>query len=277
MDHFFWLNKIMKFITSRIFTIIVLLALSFACTKYSEFSKINNKIIIKPIESGIEKVSPVVWRVGPRKKQRVSKGFEIKIKFPQLESDHLNQILTETDVNSWLIILRKKTLTRNQVLGRSFVPLIVPGTKKSRLKQMKYGYLRVYYPAAALSTRYENFTCPAFKHKLKITKIKVQKLAESNTPLKLSPNKRTRVSQVVKRFEYNSEKINGGDLLAGDYQVEIAFYNSGSKIKYSNVFRLSQIAKVIKEERVSIRGCENFVVPNISPRSEGIEQFKFGR
>ena len=277
MGHFFWLNKTMKYNSIQLILILIMIQLSAACTKYSDFSKVGNRMIIKPIESGIVDISAVVWRVGPRRKQRVSKGFEIKIKLPQLESDHLNQILAETKINSWLLILRKKTLTRNHVLSRSYVPLIVPGTKKSRMKQMRHGYLRVFYPASALSSRFENFTCPAFKHQLKITKVEIQKLAESNTPLTISPARRTRVNQMVKKFQYDPEKINGGEFLVGEYEVEIALYNSESKIKYSNSFRLSQRARVLKEERIKISGCENFVIPKVPPRSDGIEEFKFGR
>jgi hypothetical protein len=277
-----WLNNNMKNIKNNNFTSYIFLLISIlmvSCTKYSNFSQKGKKIYIKPVDSGVKEIRPVVWRVGPRKKQRVSKGFTIKIKFPLLESNHLDTILTETDINSWLIILRKKTLTKNTILSRFYVPLIVPGQSsvRKRMKQIKFGHIRVYYPASAMSTRFENFSCPAFKHNLEITETKIENMSEPLTPITTSLLKKSRINQKVNKYEYNAKKINGGEYLAGDYEVELALYNYESKMTYSNFYRLPQRARVLKEKSKRISGCKNFVIPDVSTPSDGIEQFKFGR
>jgi hypothetical protein len=274
----------MNIVGSKFSLLILITFVSFSvssCTQYSEFETVGKKYLIKPIGAGIEEVLPVVWRVGPRKKQKVSKGFELKIKLPQLKSEHIDTLLRETDINSWLIVLRKKTLTKNKILNRSYVPMIVPGTTKSkiksRMKQMKFGYIRVYYPAAALSNRFENFPCPAFKHSLIITDANVQKMSDALSPITISPSQRSRINQKVNKFEYNAKKVNGGNYLVGNYEVEIALYNFENKMIYSNFYGLSQRARILKEKSVTISGCENFVIPDTPPPSDGIKQFKFGR
>ncbi len=260
----------------------LIILLSLGCTRYSEFIKTDKKIMIRPIGAEIEKVSPIAWRVGPRRKQKISKGFEIKIKFPELEKDRLRTLLLETDINSWLVTLRKRTLTRNRVLSRSYIPLVTPGTNrfaaKGRMKQMKYGFLRVFYPAAALSKRFENFPCPALKHSLLISKFKLETLSKPKEVMTISPARKKRVYYPLHPFRYDPRSINGGDSLTGNYEIEIAFFNYESKTLFSDHYKLIQRVKILKEKSVEIVGCENFKIPEVPEgSSDSIEQFKFGR
>lgn len=269
----------LKHLTIKTFFILLLTT---GCTKYSEFTKVGERYAIKPVDAGIESIKPVKWRVGPRRKQMVSKGFELRIKFPILEKSHLDELITNTDINSWLVVLRKRSLTSNKSIGRTYIPLVVPGSDKSpfrsRIKQMKTGFMRVFYPAAAISTRYEKLPCPAFDHNLLIEEVVVEVTAESADVLKVSPLNKNRVNQMVQKFQVEPIKINGGENLTGDYEVEIALYNHQTKTTFSNFLRLPQKARVLKEVSRNVKGCENYEIPDPpSESSNKIEEFKFGR
>lgn len=211
----------------------------------------------------------------------VSKGVEIRIRFPVLEKDHLEYLLNESDVNAWLVTVRKNTMTRSEVMERAYIPLIVPGTEKSkittRIRQMKSGYIRIYYAAAAVSSRFADLSCPAFKHNKLISSVELEQTASQVSPIIFRPYRKDRVLQKVNEFNYRPEPVNGDVSLEGNYTVEIGLYNFKKKMLLSNSYRLPQIAKVLREKEVDIKGCTNFKIPDFKNDSQGIEDFKFGR
>jgi len=241
---------------------------------------VNGNITILPTVSRIEDISVVKWRVGPRRKQLVSKGIEIKINFPILERDHLDHLLEKSNVNAWLITVRKNNMVRAEVMERAYIPLVVPGTDKSRYKarirQMKNGYVRIFYADAAVSARFAEFACPAFKHNKLITEVKIEETAPQNTPIILNKYKKDKILARVNEFSYRPEPVNGEKSLEGRYTIEIALYNSKTKTVLSNSYRLSQYAIVAREKEVPITGCENFKVPDFK-EGGGVKDFKFGR
>jgi hypothetical protein len=253
----------------KVFLLLFFLIFS-SCQKYSQFKEVDGTITILPTVSKIEAINVVKWRVGPRRKQLVSKGIEIKIRFPVLSREHLDHLLEKSNVNAWLITVRKNNLVRSQVMERAYIPLVVPGTEKARyrarVRQMKNGYVTIFYADAAVSPRYANFACPAFRHNKLITEVALEETVAQNSPIILSPFKK----------DYQPEPVNGEKSLEGRYTIEIALYNSKTKTILSNSYRLSQYAKVLKEKEVPITGCDNFEIPRMK-EGGGIKDFKFGR
>ncbi|MCO4793966.1 MAG: hypothetical protein KC493_09650 [Bacteriovoracaceae bacterium] len=251
-----------------------------SCQDYSEFKNIDGHITIVPAYSTIDDLKVVKWRVGPRRKQLISKGIEIKIRLPVLEKEHLNYLINKSEVNAWLVTVRRNNLVRASVMERTYIPLVVPGTDKSkfsaRIRQMKNGYIRIYYADAAVSTRYASFPCPVFQHNKLIKKIEIEQLAAQNTPIILRPYNKDKVLSRVNEFNYRPEPINGDKSLEGRYSVEIALYNSKTKTILSNSYKFPQLAKVVREVEVPVTGCQNFKVPSLK-ESGGIKEFKFGR
>lgn len=263
----------------KVFLLLFFLIFS-SCQKYSQFKEVNGTITILPTVSKIEAINVVKWRVGPRRKQLVSKGIEIKIRFPVLSREHLDHLLEKSNVNAWLITVRKNNLVRSQVMERAYIPLVVPGTEKARyrarVRQMKNGYVTIFYADAAVSSRHANFACPAFRHNKLITEVALEETVAQNSPIILRPFKKDKVLSKVNEFNYQPEPVNGEKSLEGRYTIEIALYNSKTKTILSNSYRLSQYAKVLKEKEVAITGCDNFEIPRMK-EGGGIKDFKFGR
>ncbi|TNF30947.1 MAG: hypothetical protein EP319_03750 [Deltaproteobacteria bacterium] len=262
------------------FFLLILLFFLNSCQEYSQFNEVNGTITILPTESKIEDIQIVKWRVGPRRKQLVSKGIEIRMKFPILSSESLEHLIEKSNVNAWLVTIRRNNLVREEVMERAFIPLVIPGTDKSRYKarirQMKNGYVRVFYADAAVSHRFADFSCPAFKHNKLITSVQIEEIAPQNSPIILSPHRKDKILAKVNEFSYQPEPVNGEKSLEGRYSIEIALYNSKTKTVLSNSYRYAQYAVVENEKEVPITGCENFEIPDIK-EGGGIKDFKFGR
>lgn len=260
--------------------LLILILIFSSCQKYSQFKDVNGHITILPTESKIEELSIVKWRVGPKRKQLLSKGIEFRLRLPVLSKDGLQHLLEESKVNAWLVTVRRNNRIREEVIERAYIPLVVPGSDKSRFKarirHMKHGYVRIYYRDAAVSHRYSEFSCPAFKHNKLITKVKIEETVIQHSPIILSPHKKDKIMGKVNPFSYRPEPVNGDKSLEGRYSVEIALYNSETKTVLSNYFRFPQYAIVEREKEVIITGCHNFKIPDFK-EGGGIKDFKFGR
>lgn len=249
-----------------------------SCEKKSEYS-VNNAIAsIKPLNVGAEDADVVPWTVGFLGKQKVAKGIKIKVKFPQLETEDIEDLVNNRGADSWLIRVRRRTMGRSEILGFLYVPIALPGTKDAgqmRIKQTKGGFFSVYYAAAAISSRFEKFDCPAFDHDKWIDEIKVE---TDNTPgsvIATSPSEMEIVSARVEAFTYSTITLNGGRSLTGEYIIDLALYNQTEKRKMSNYLELADRVFVSKEVSVPLEGCTGFKIP--PKEEEKSKPFKFGR
>lgn len=175
--------------------------------------------------------------------------------------------------------LRRKTPNRNEVMGYLGMEMISlkPGTKDSfRFSTSKKGSVGVYYAASSISTRLDSLPCPALNHRLLIDDGEV---VSDNSQEKLwaaSPVDRKTMSAKVHQISYSPITLNGGMSLIGDYYIDLAMYNTNTKIRSSAWLPISNYLAIKKEEEIVIKGCENFVVPD---RGSGdpVKKFHFGR
>jgi len=249
-----------------------------SCEKKSQYS-VNNAIAsITPLNVGAEDADVVPWTVGLLGKQKVAKGVKIKVKFPQLETDDIEDLVNNRGADSWLIRVRRRNMGRSEVLGFLYVPIVLPGTKESgqmRIKQTKGGFFSVYYAAAALSSRFEKFDCPAFDHDKWIEEIKIEKENGPGSVIATSPSEMETISARVEAFSYSPITLNGGRSLSGEYIIDLALYNQSEKRKMSNYLELEDRVIVSNEVSVPLEGCTGFKIP---PKEEEKSQpFKFGR
>ena len=65
------------------------------------------------------------------------------------------------------------------------------------------------------------------------------------------------MSAKVEPITYAPININGGQVLRGDYSIDIALYNQKRKLKLSNWVKIKKTASIKTEEEVTLRGCRN--------------------
>ena len=251
----------------------------FGCQDVSEYKRLEHRVTIIPSNMSIDKAEEAVWRVGPLRRQRVSKGVRIKLNLPQLEKNDLKDLVSSLGIDSWLIRAKRRTLITNETLDYFYVPLIVPGTGKSdfRIKQIAAGFINLYYSAAALSTRFEKFPCPAFNHSKQITEFSVEDFPSSDRSIQGNRLNPSLFSGKLTPYTYNPFPINAGKEMNGEYYFEIALFSAKDKFRKSSWFTLSQSVKVTKEKNVKITGCKDFKIPENNSKINDVRDFKFGR
>jgi hypothetical protein len=241
---------------------VFLFLIASSCTKKSEVIYSGQRVIIKPAESGIGDIDIVKWNVGMMRNIEISRGIQMTVDFPRIEKKHLRFLVDKYGVDSWIIKVKRKGMMRNETMGYLYIPIILPGQKNvMRINQLSTGSFKVYYAASAVSSRFSNLPCPAFKHDLIIEKVALESSSSLVTDLVVSPVEEQRILAKVEEFSYAHSIINGGEELRGEYYLEIAFYNKERKVKLSNFIQLDGVGKVLRERSVPITGCENFKVP----------------
>lgn len=250
-----------------------------ACDKKSKVESTDSYIKIFPENMDLHKEVIVPWHVGPKKDQTLSKGFRVSIRFPRLDLAAMDDIITRFSVDSWLIVVKRRSLATSTIIGQVFIPISIPGRfsdSKFRRLQMENGFISIYFAAAAISKRFETFPCPALGHNRVIDSIEVERVGQLE-PLYVSVSELHRISGKVVEFGYDSTILNGGQSLQGDYSFEIALYNSESRNVMSNFVQSPDILKVTKEVINEITGCENFVIPPPEDEGNKWDQFKWKR
>ena len=263
------------------FISVLLLILTFSCTDYAEVKKTSAGAFVSPNNLEMKQYTIEKWRVGPLRKQLVSKGIRVDLGFPVLDRDDLDNLLVEYGVNAWLIKVRRRSYSVNSVLGYIYIPLVVPGIQKKskyRRHQIKQGAFSIYYSAAAISKRFENFECPAFEHNRYLDEVEIDSRDISVDRLFTGRQTDEYVAAKVQKFSYSGNILNGGASLVGEYSVQVAMYNSETKRRKSNFVELKEILRIVDEKTRSLSGCEGFEIP-IKDLDEGnkIEQFKWNK
>ncbi len=250
------------------------------CQEYADYKRNEHKVTIVPKNAGIGSADIAEWKVGPLRRQRVSKGLRVKLNFPVLDKEHIKDLVSSMEIDSWFIRVRKKTMVTSEVLDHFYVPLTVPGRGKTdlRIKQISSAFVNIYYSAAAISSRFAKFPCPAFDHRKFITDFEVTKVQGRQKSIRGNRRIPSYHSGKLKVYDYSPFPINGGKELSGEYQFEIALFNAKEKTKKSNWFLINDAVKITKEGSLGvIKGCKDFKIPDNNSTIDDIQDFKFGR
>lgn len=249
------------------------------CNNVSEYKRTGTRVMIVPANSGIGLAEVSDWKVGPRRKQRVSKGIRVKVNLPQLDKSDMKDMADTLDVDSWLIRVRRRTLVTNNTLEYIYVPFLVPGRGRSnlRIKQVAAAFINIYYSAAAISARFETFQCPAFDHRTEIVDHEIVQLHGTGKIIKGNKKHTRSLNQKLSPYAYKPLPVNAGKEMNGEYRFEIALFNIKNKEIKSDWFDIGQSVKVTKERVVKLTGCLNFKIPDVDSKKDDVNSFKFGR
>jgi len=241
--------------------------------KFGNYRVSSKKVFISDAE--IDK-----WRVGPLRRQRVSKGIRIGVTLPKLDMADLKKLIRNTEVDSYILRLKRRGTVGSRVIGHLYVPFIIKKGKTDssfRAKQLTKGYFFVYYSAAALSSRFENLSCPAFNHTFLIKDVKLGPHRGQVVNFNVSRSAQERLSVRVEPFDYKTV-FNGGSSLIGEYIVEMAYFNFEKKERKSSWVELPERVNVNREFDTVIKGCSgNSLPPPIQDTGNPVKKFKFGR
>ncbi|MCB9059997.1 MAG: hypothetical protein H6622_00575 [Halobacteriovoraceae bacterium] len=240
----------------------------------------DRTVILKVKDTSVKDFEIVDWKVGPYYKQEVSKGVRFTIQFPKLERTDVLKISELTNVDSWLVRISRSTIAGQDNLGFMYVPFVVPGTERMnnfRVRQLEKGIVQIFYSAASVSTRFERFKCPAFNHRKVIDEVVLEDVFAPDQQLTISPVREETMPYRVEEFSLVPNSINGGKSLIGEFQIEMAFYDSRTKTKKSNYIQLDKKIIVKNETNEIISGCEDFEPPPKPKEKGGAEQFDWNR
>ena len=258
--------------------LLIVFSLVISCQKKSEVTHSGERVTIKPTQSEIIDINPIIWKAGILRNITISRGVQVIFSFPQFESKDLRFFVDKFGVDSWIVKVKRKGMMRNETIGYLYVPIILPGQKNAmRINQLKKGSFRILYSASSVSSRFANLPCPAFNHDYLIEKTEVADAKPFSSKLSLSPVEEERLLVRVEEFNYSNTSVNGGKELRGDYYVDIAFYNKERKTKLSNFIELDGVAKVIREKSLPLSGCENYKIPPRMEGGDGLNQFKWNK
>jgi len=140
------------------------LFINYSCQKYSSYSVHSSGSSFVAIEdSFIVDVSVVKWSVGVLHKDTISKGINLKIKMPIMDSSDVKEMVAAGKVDSWLLRVRKMSYSGSSEIGYVKIPIIIPGRTSEmgfKIKQLYYVQLNIYYSSIAVSSRFESLQCP---------------------------------------------------------------------------------------------------------------------
>lgn len=241
----------------RIHLFIVLL-LFVSCRENATILRSGNITALKPVELREFKYDILDWKVGPRKKQEVSKGFKLNVYLPLMEEEELVRIIKKYGVDSWLVQVKKKGLLKTDTLGSFYVPFYVnkPDVGNLIINQRKDVTFKVLYTAAKFQVRFSHFVCPAFGHDLVISELDITKAKQKRKQLVMRPGKSRRYTKRIEPFNYKLI-FDGGMSMIGEYYVEISFFNKKKKRILSNSINVGQKVVISEEEREVLTGCRN--------------------
>lgn len=262
------------------FLILTLVLLSSCAPKIRYAKGKEGEVFISPDPIELKEYKEIKWKVGPRLKQRVSKGVFVRFTLPIFESEDLRDLIFKNGVDSWLIHIRKKDLGSSKIIKRVFLPFIQQGvggtsTSKQYVNQHRSINFSLLYTSAS-QPRWSKRPCPPFDHNARIEKMSVERSPRADRVLILNnPNKLNFIDDVLP-YSFKNQYVDAGKVMIGEYSLEIALYSSTKKKRRTEFFTLGDRLKISNESNRLISGCENY--NHDDHRDLNImDSFKFGR
>ena len=249
---------------------------------YTYYSLNSHSFMIDLPKGTIDRVKIIDWKVGRGSSlSKISKGILISLNLPSISKNHLKDINEKTEVDSWLIKVSKISRTGNKTtLGHITLPLVQKNWRKLSNKKFfrdikKTGF-SIFYSAAAHSSRFAKFSCPAFDHNKIITDISIEERKASSTK-RILVEKGTKYPLTSKSEEIGFfTRLNGGVEMKGSYTFDLAFYNSKRGRRQGSFIPFKEFVKIPDEKSKHIKSCVGFKPTPLSEENK-FRQFKFKR
>ena len=243
-------NKTMKFLIIFNFLILFL-----SCSKEYHLTSKNGIYFLNELYAEMDNSEEVSWHVGLKREIEISKGIRFYISVPKLEGDSINLLNKKYGVDSWLYRFRKIERGAKKDLGLYSISF------NNISRNTKNFSVNLFYQAAAISKLFRNFHCPAFNHRFKIENYGISPRPNSDASsiyLRQVETVRAQVGQL----RFSPMILPGGLNLAGKYIVDMAFYNSNKKQRFSEWFPINGVLDIQTELKKTVASCNGIKEEN---------------
>lgn len=227
---------------------LLLITLIVSCSKVYDVEKKNGVYFISDIELEFANPREVLWEVGIKREVTISKGLRISSSIPRI-SDHSKKILRSiSGIDSWLIRLSKKSRDHLVPLDHFHINLDNISRNTRNLT------INLYYHAAAVSKKFRLFHCPAFKHRSRLGDFDIEE-RENNTRKYLFVRPVDKFRGRARKMRFAPMVISSGRELKGIYQLDIALYNSKTKMRYGRWLPAKNGLVIERDKIISVPSC----------------------
>jgi hypothetical protein len=228
--------------------LILFLFVASSCDKRHEISLKNGIFVLKDVKTNIIEAKEVDWKVGKSRDENVSKGIRVKVKFPKLSEESIDRLRKKHKVDSYIFRFSKFDRGRFSELGAFYLRF------ENISKNTNYISISLFYQSASVSKAFRSFHCPAFKHRFKIVDYELQDrktLDKEDIYIRLTEYVRGQVSQI--RFAPNI--LPGGLSLEGKYVIDMAFYSTKNKQRFSKWHKVGKTLNIKREKKIAVPSC----------------------
>jgi hypothetical protein len=220
----------------------------------------DNNYFIDGLDLEVKKYKEIPWKVGVDKEQTITMGLALITDVPLMSSDDYQKLEAKHGVDSWIYQFIKRNNGKNTVLGYASIPL------RRVTRSLDNFTSFIFYSAAAASTSYRSFRCPAFGHNKKVNKFFLNYLSKDKPKVYLGMRDVIRAD--VGGLDSFPLDFDGGDSLVGDYFVRVALWNSTNKRTYSRWFIVDGVVSIESEQPTFIKSCVG-INEEINPLTKG--------
>jgi hypothetical protein len=239
---------------------LLLLIILVGCSADVKLVDEMNNYFIDELDVEVKKYKEVPWKVGVKKEQRITMGFTLVTDIPLMDSDDYLKLMAKHGVDSWIYQFIKRHNGRNTTLGYAAIPL-------ARISRSLNNFTTfVFYSAAAASSSYRNFRCPAWGHNKKVNDFYLNYLGKDKPKMFLGM--RDAIRAEVGMLDSFPLHFDGGDSLVGDYFVRLALWNSKSKRVFSRWYLVDGVVSIESEQPTFIKTCVG-INEEINPLQKG--------
>ncbi len=233
------------------------LILFFGCTKYFEVGFKNGIHYGINIDSEIERAKIVPWKVGQDREVTISQGVRFFTSTPLFSNEAKELLGNKYGIDAWVFRFSKSKRGRSTPIGYFYLKF------QNMTRNTKNISVSLFYQAAAVSKRFRFFHCPAFEHRKEIDSIEIlDRPGFSKKDLYIRSVEKIRAK--VTRFKFSPMIIPGGRSLSGDYFVDMAFYSSASKQRFSEWTPVDKVLRIGNEVDRLIKSC-NGIKEELNP------------
>lgn len=232
--------------------VLLSILLMYSCTKNAKLQRETASAHLEGVTMPISKLNEIKWPAGFRQEAIVSQSITFMIDMPKVDQDDLDYLISERDVDSWIIRVIAYKNSEKQDLGSLYSPFRPKKLSRTSTGSASSVALKIYYAAAYASERWRNAKCPPLGHNRKIKELRIE---DSGGEFSLSIGGAQSYAEKSQLIELTPSSFNGGMSLLGEYTFEIAPYNSVKKMIHSPFTRIPGKVIVSQEETVAVPSC----------------------
>lgn len=228
------------------------LLVMYSCTKNAELQRETASAHLNGVTMPIKNLSEIKWPAGFREEAMVSQSITFMIDMPKVDQDDLDYLISERDVDSWIIRVIAYRNGAKEDLGSLYSQFRPRKLSRTSTGAASSVALKIWYAAAYASEKWRHSKCPPLGHNKKITEMRIE---DSGEPFDLAIGGGQPYNEKSQLIELTPSSFNAGMSMAGEYSFEIAPYNAKKKIIHAPFRAIPGKVIVSKEESVSVKSC----------------------